>query len=216
MELLVFGHAGFPMLVFPTSMGRFYEYEDRGMVSTLVQKLDAGTLRLYCVDSVDAETWYRKAAPVPERLHRHNQYEAYLLQEVAPLMGTGRIGVTGCSFGGFHAVNFALRHPDLVAVCVSMGGAFDHSSLLGGYSDTEVYYHQPLAYLPNLNDGWYWERYQQMRLVLATGENDMCKDDNLRLAHVLGTKSIPHQLDVWGDGTGHDWQWWQQMALRFF
>jgi hypothetical protein len=30
MELLVFGHAGARMLVFPTSMGRFFEWEDRG------------------------------------------------------------------------------------------------------------------------------------------------------------------------------------------
>jgi len=32
MELLVFGHAGVPMIVFPTSMGRFFEYSDRGMI----------------------------------------------------------------------------------------------------------------------------------------------------------------------------------------
>ncbi len=31
MELLVFGHAGLPVLVFPTSGGRFYEFEDQGM-----------------------------------------------------------------------------------------------------------------------------------------------------------------------------------------
>src|ERR1700689_950968 len=32
MELLVFGHAGVPMIVFPTSMGRFFDYEDRNMI----------------------------------------------------------------------------------------------------------------------------------------------------------------------------------------
>jgi len=30
MELLIFGHAGARVLVFPTSMGRFFEWEDRG------------------------------------------------------------------------------------------------------------------------------------------------------------------------------------------
>ncbi len=30
MELLVFGHSGVPLLVFPTSMGRFFDYESRG------------------------------------------------------------------------------------------------------------------------------------------------------------------------------------------
>jgi esterase/lipase superfamily enzyme len=35
MELLVFGHAGLPVVVFPTSGGRFYEFEDRGMIAAL-------------------------------------------------------------------------------------------------------------------------------------------------------------------------------------
>ena len=35
MELLVFGHAGLPILVFPTSGGRFYEFEDRQMVAAV-------------------------------------------------------------------------------------------------------------------------------------------------------------------------------------
>ena len=35
MELLAFGHAGFPIVVFPTSGGRFFEYEDRGLSSFL-------------------------------------------------------------------------------------------------------------------------------------------------------------------------------------
>src|ERR1700719_596773 len=39
MELLVFGHAGLPVLVFPTSGGRFYEFEDRGMVGALGGKI---------------------------------------------------------------------------------------------------------------------------------------------------------------------------------
>ena len=30
MELLVFGHGGTPLVVFPTSMGRFFDYEERG------------------------------------------------------------------------------------------------------------------------------------------------------------------------------------------
>ena len=32
MEMLVFGHAGMPVMVFPSSCGRFFEFEDRGMV----------------------------------------------------------------------------------------------------------------------------------------------------------------------------------------
>jgi len=58
MDLLVFGHAGPPVVVFPTSMGAFFEYEDRGMVGALADKLRHGGLRLFCVSSVDGESWY--------------------------------------------------------------------------------------------------------------------------------------------------------------
>ena len=60
MDLLIFGHAGARMLVFPTSMGRFFEWEDRGMMHALGEHLENGWLQLYCVDSVDAESWYAK------------------------------------------------------------------------------------------------------------------------------------------------------------
>src|SRR5947209_5710602 len=78
MELLLYGHAGAPVLVFPTSMGRFYEYEDRGMVSTLRQKIEEGWITLLCVDSVDAESWYNRDVHPEVRVARHLQYEGYL------------------------------------------------------------------------------------------------------------------------------------------
>jgi esterase/lipase superfamily enzyme len=87
---------------------------------------------------------------------------------------------------------------------------------VGDYRGEDFYFHQPLMYLPKDDDGWYWERYQQLTLILATGESDICRGDNERLSQVLSHRSIPHRLDVWGEGTGHDWPWWQQMARTYF
>ena len=42
MELLVFGHGGARMIVFPTSRARFFEYEDRGMVWALREFIEEG------------------------------------------------------------------------------------------------------------------------------------------------------------------------------
>ncbi|HWE63584.1 MAG TPA: esterase, partial [Chloroflexota bacterium] len=55
MELLVFGRGGAAVLVFPTSMGRFYQYEDFGMVEALRHHIEQGWIQLFCVDSVDME-----------------------------------------------------------------------------------------------------------------------------------------------------------------
>ncbi len=220
MELLVFGHSGMPLMVFPTSMGRFFDYESRGMIDTIRDRYENGRIQAFCVDSVDAESWYNKSVPPADRAARHVQYDSYLVQEVIPLIRarntSQQVAVTGCSFGGYHSVNFALRHPDLVNYCVSMGGAFDIHQFLNGYYDDNCYYNCPPDFLPNLNDPWYLDRYRQMRIVLATGETDICLEENRRLSGIMDAKGIPHWLDVWGDGTGHDWPWWQRMTAKFF
>jgi esterase/lipase superfamily enzyme len=169
---------------------------------------------------VDAESWYNKAVPPRERAHRHTEYDRYLFDEIVPFIRSRNrsdlLITTGCSFGGYHAVNFALRHPDVVTGAVSMGGAFDIHQFLNGYYDDNCYYNCPPDFLPNLTDPWYLDRYRRQKLVLATGESDSCLDENIRLSGIMNAKEIPHWLDVWGDGAGHDWYWWQQMAVKFF
>jgi esterase/lipase superfamily enzyme len=221
MELLTYGHAGMPVIVFPTSMGRFYDYEDRGMIGAIGYRYDAGRLQAFCLDSVDSESWYNRGIPPRERALRHLQYENYVIQEALPFIRErnpeARVAVTGCSFGGYHCVNFALRHPDLVGPCVSMGGAFDIHQFLNGYYDDNCYFNCPPDFLPNLTDERYLSEYRNgMKMVLATGETDICLNENLRLGRIMDGKQIPHWLDVWGDGTGHDWPWWQRMAVKFF
>lgn len=220
MEILAFGQAGLPVLVFPTSMGRFYDYEDRGMIAALAPRIERGELQVFCADSVDKESWYNKGIHPRARVLRHLQYEGYLLHELLPLISSRsqaqQLAVSGCSFGGYHAVNFALKHPELVGHCVSMGGAFDIHQFLDGYYDDDCYFNCPPDFIPNLNDDRVLSRFRQMTIVLATGERDICLDENVRLSGILKSKAIPHWLDVWGDNTGHDWPWWQQMALKFF
>ena len=82
MDLLVFGHAGTPLLVFPTSMGRFFEYEDRGMIGALAHKIERGELQVFCPDAVDTESWYNKGVHPKVRVMRHLQYERYILHEM--------------------------------------------------------------------------------------------------------------------------------------
>ncbi len=221
MEMLVFGHGGLPMLVFPTSMGRFYEYEDNGMIAAVSHLYEQGQLQAFCVDSVDTESWYNKSAHPRDRVLRHLQYESYVMEEVMPFLRnrnwSRRIMTTGCSFGAYHAMNLALRHPDLITDCVCMGGAYNIRRFLGGYSDDNVYFNNPPDYLANMGDGWQMDQYRNNhRFVLATGDYDICLGENFQMAHTMGTKYIPHTLDVWGNGTAHDWPWWHGMAQKFF
>ena len=216
MEMLVFGHAGLPILVFPTSMGRFFDYSEHGMIDAVRDKFEHGQLQAFCVDSADSESWYNKGVHPRDRVIRHVQYESYVLDEVMPFLRnknwSQRIVTTGCSFGAYHALNFALKHPDLITDCICMGGAYDIRQFLNGYYDDNCYFNNPPDYLPNLNDVLVWQR----NFVLATGEWDICLGENRRMSELMSAKRIPHLLDVWGDRAKHDWPWWQQMARKFF
>lgn len=219
MELLVHGHSGTPVLVFPTSMGKYFEYEDRGMTEALRGKLESGTLQLFSVDSVDGESWYNKSVHPRVRIARHMQYEYYVLKEVLPFIreksGKDTLATTGCSFGAYHAMNFALRHPRLVTKCITMGGAFDIKQFLDGYYDEDCYFHSPMDYMQNMADAEYLNAFQSNFYLLLTGEHDMCWDKNEAFARALRAKGIPYHLYVWGDNTGHDWPWWQRMAQAY-
>ncbi|NYF80540.1 esterase family protein [Granulicella arctica] len=220
MELLVFGHAGLPTIVFPTSCGRFYEFEDRGMVDAVKEQIERGEVQLICVDSVDAESWYNRNVGPRWRIARHVQYESYVMEEVIPLIqrvghvphSGPQIASLGCSFGGYHAANIALRHPDVFRVFLAMGAAFDLSNFLGGYHDQDCYFNIPTQYLPNTNDPWYLDRYRHNTYVLATGEHDICRGQTEHMAHLMRVKGIPVRLDVWGDGSHHDWPEWMKMV----
>ena len=218
MELLHFGHAGTPLIVFPTSMGAFFEYEDRGMVGALAHKIDGGGLQLFCVQTIDADTFYSNRHP-RGRVDRYLQWERSLLDEFVPsakrLTGYETFGVTGCSFGAYHAFTMALRHPDVFTSCVTMGGAFDLTRFLAGYYDQDVYLLCPTHFLPGLQDHWFLERYRRNKWVLVTGEADICREATEQAAGQLAAKAIPHSLHVWGHGSHHDWPEWTKMATAY-
>lgn len=219
MELLIFGHAGVPVIVFPTSQGRFYEFEDRGLIGAIAHKIDRGEIQLWCLDSVDAESWYNRSVPPRWRIARHMQYESYVTEEVLPLVRqknwNPNLVSLGCSFGGYHAVNIALRHPGQFTGFFSMSGAFDMTRFLHGFYDNDVYFNMPPHYIPNLSDPWHFDRYRRGTYLLCTGWDDHCLGDNQHLARILGEKGIPHQLWIWDSYNAHDWPTWGRMMNEY-
>jgi len=219
MELVVFGDAGAPVIVFPTSMGAFFEYEDRGMVDALADKIHARALQLFCVSTVDQESFYADGLHPRQRIERYLAWERYLLEDVVPFVrnrnGSAGIGLTGCSFGAYHAFVMALRHPDIFTSVVTMGGAFDLKRFLDGYHDTDAYLLSPPDFLPQLNDPWFLDRCRSNKWVLVTGEADICRRQTEEAAAMLAAKQIPHSLHVWGHGSHHDWPEWIKMAKAY-
>lgn len=222
MELLVFGNAGSRVIVFPTRAGRFFEYENWGIVEIVRSKIENGWIQLFCVDSVDAESLYNQSIAPAERISRHMAYESYILCEVLPfslqLNDSPHLAAHGCSMGAFHAVNFAFRHPEVVNKVVAFSGRYDitipvdhYRDLFDGYHDETVYYNNPLQFIPNLGDEGILARLRQMEIHLAVGEADPFLDSNRQLSRALIQLGVAHNLYVWR-GRAHKPRSWQHMA----
>jgi esterase/lipase superfamily enzyme len=217
MELLHFGWSGFPVIVFPTSMGRFFQYEDQGLVERLAGKIDAGELQLICVDSVDSQTWYHDGIPPSERGPRHERYDAYIRDEVVPYARARAerqdLGLFGCSFGGYHAANFAGRHPELVTKVVCFSGVFDVRRFTDGYWDDTDYYNSPADFISNAWGGQL-DQLRSVEWTLATGEFDTLAPDNRHFDGILSERGIGHHTEIWPGINGHDWPSWNDAAVR--
>lgn len=222
MELLIFGHGGARVLVFPTRCGRFYDYENWGFVATLREKIEQGWLQLFCVDSIDAESLYCFWAPPADRIRRHIQYEQYLLHEVLPLMWhrnpTPFTIAHGCSLGAYHAVNLALRHPWHFDKVLALSGRYDLTEQIGsfrglfdGHYNDDIYFHTPSHYMANLNDthvlGW----IRRMQITLVIGEEDAFLGNNQHFSAVLWNKGIANALYLW-HGEAHKARYWNRMV----
>jgi len=224
MEMKVYGHYGKPALVFPAQGGRFYEYEDFGMVEAVRGFIDSGRLKLFTVDSVDNQSWARWDAHPAERARRHEDYDRYIAREVAPFIhqhcggSPQKLLTTGCSMGAYHCANFFFRHPDIFDAVISLSGPYQLKLFVGDYMDQTVYLNSPLAYLPDLHDPWYLDQYRQSRIVICCGQGaweEPMLSDTYALRQVLEAKGIPAWVDIWGLDVNHDWPWWRKMAPYF-
>jgi esterase/lipase superfamily enzyme len=214
MEMMVYGHAGYPVILFPTTMGRYYECKDFKLIESAQWFLDQGLVQIYCPDSVNELSWYNKGIHPAERVKNHMWYDKFILEELVSSIchqkGMSKVAVAGPSFGGYQAANFAFRHPDKVSHMFSMSGSFDIKSFLDGYYDDNCYFNNPVDYLPDSNHPDLWN----MKIVLGVGEWDICLDANQKLTNILNAKKIPHWYDVrkWAE---HDWPLWRDMFPHY-
>ncbi len=218
MEFLWFGKFGRPVILFPTSAGRFFENDDFQLTTSLADKVDAGEIQLVLPDTVNNESWYNKSVHPAVRAARHTQYDAYLRNELVPYIFNraqrGDLAVYGASFGAYHAANFAARYPDVVSRAICFSGVFDVYSFLDGYWDENCYFHSPTAYIPNMDAEWVG-KLTRVNWVIATGEHDSLVQQNRDFSNLLWSKGIPHHFELWPGQFGHDWPWWRQHLRRF-
>lgn len=229
MEFKVYGHGGKPCLIFPSQDGRFFDYENNGMIEASQAFIEQGKIQFYCVDSIDGETWSNLEGDPRTRIELHERYYNYIIEEVVPYIHDlsfkangfypSGLMTSGNSMGGAHSTNFFLRRPDIFDCLLSLSGIYQADFFFDNYHDDLVYMNSPVDYMKNLPlNHPYIDLYNRSQIILCVGQGDW-ESDMIKSTHALQDifeeKGIHAWIDYWGYDVAHDWSWWKQQLPYF-
>lgn len=222
MEVAVYGHYGFALLLLPTAAADFLEYERFHLISSIQPLIEAGKVKVFSINSINSEAWLNNRMHPRHKAIRHQQFNSYVEHEVIPFIRTHTnsdtpIITSGASLGALHAANLYFRRPDLLAGTIAMSGVYDLTTYTKGYYDEDVYFNSPMHYMPNLNDDFHLPMLRQAKNIhILAGSGDYEDPEaSRRLSDILHSKGIPHELDVWGWDMKHDWPTWRAMLPHY-
>jgi esterase/lipase superfamily enzyme len=228
MEFKIYGHQGKPVLVFPTSRGRFYQYEDFGMIGAISGFIESGLIQVWTCDGIDGETFMTDGGHPRDRIRQHERYVRYVTDELIPqIKGHSKwcnsgseypLLATGCSLGAYHSANMFFRFPWHFDSLIALSGVYSTGTFFGTFMDQDTYYNSPLHYLANLTDDDYLEKYRRSKIVICCGRGnfeDQMVADTLKIKDILTAKNIDAWIDIWGEDVNHDWNWWR-MQMPYF
>ncbi len=230
MEFKVYGHAGKPCVVFPCQDGQFYDFEDRGMIDTIADKIEQGRIQLFCIQCADKESWSDTWGDQHKRILIHEQWFNYVCEEFIPRLYQihnetaqedyqGKVMTTGASMGAYHSLNFLLRRPDIFDTTLCLSGLYHASYFFQNYNDPLIYHNSPTDYLSQMDPYHpYVEKYRHCDIIICCGqgawEEESCKDGNL-LREQFARLNVPVWIDFWGYDVCHDWPWWLKQFPYF-
>lgn len=222
MDIVTYGHYGFPLLMFPTAAADYLEYERFQMIDAIAGFIDAGKVKVFSINSINREAWLNRHIHPGEMAWRQVLYNKYVTDEVVPYIWNscqGRLGIitTGASLGAFHAANQLFRRPDLFAGMIAMSGAYDIRGYYhGDYYNDNIYFNNPVDYLPNMEGEYLHMLRHKQHIHIVTGQGAYENPDaSRRLSQILSQKGIPHELDLWGYDMPHDWPTWRSMLPHY-
>lgn len=218
MEICSYGHYGTPILMFPSAAADYLEYERFHLIDSIKEPLEQGLIKVFSVNSINSEAWLNDQLEGRQKSLRHQQYNAYIVDEVVPFIhedcsGAVPIITSGVSLGAFHAVNTLFRRPDLFGGTLAMSGVYDLKAYSKGYFDEDCYFNSPMDYLPNLSDGPILDLLRfNKHIHIATGSGAYEDPSaSTRFGEVLSALGISHTLDIWSNEWTHDWPTWRAM-----
>ena len=165
-----------------------------------------------------------------------DNYESYIISELVPevdknyrtLADRSHRIIAGLSMGGYGAVKFGLKHPEMFMLVGSFSGAFatsEWSSRSGGNrmigKTVDVALGPPGSELRKANDIFALTRQltpEQVsalpHLYLSCGMQDTMIKTNNDFVALLKEKQIPYEFRT--PSGGHDWTFWGAQLVQFF
>ncbi len=218
MEVAVYGHYGFALLLLPTAAADYLEYERFHLIDAIAGPVNAGKVKVFSINSINAESWLNPDMHPRHKAIRHQQFNEYVFEEVVPFIRSMTSDDTpiitcGASLGALHSANMFFRRPDLFSGVIGMSGDYDLSTYTKGYHDQDVYFNSPVQYLPNLKDHNLLTQIRRSNHIhIVTGQGEWENPDaSRRFSAILNAKGIGHELDLWGPDMPHDWPTWRKM-----
>jgi esterase/lipase superfamily enzyme len=222
MDVVVYGHYGFALLLLPTAAADFLEYERFLMIDAIHPFIEGGKVKVFSINSINSESWLNDHIHPRHKSLRHAQFNEYVYNEVVPFIrsftspGTPII-LSGASLGALHSANLFFKRPDLIDGVIAMSGNYDLTTYTRGYWDDDVYFNSPMHYLKNLEDDYYLPQLRSKHHIhILTGSGSYeTPEVSHALSGVLHQKQISHELDVWGHDMPHDWPTWRAMLPHY-
>ena len=229
MEHKRYGHAGRPVVVFPTSNGRFFQYEDSGAVAALSEFIDDGRIQVLTLDGIDGETFLSKDPDLQARIGRHDAYFRYVSEEAFPDLVARSAGFErrpGSEAardrlfdGRVPRLEFPVpfsrsrRRRDRAQRRLFDAGFFRRGARRRNFLQLAA----RLSGRPERRAAC-WPKLRASRMIFCCGQGaweERMLIETRQLEQVLRDKEIPAWVDYWGTDVNHDWPWWHKQ-LKYF
>lgn len=218
-----FGDVGRPLVVFPSNAGVAHEWQKAGMIDALGPLMRDGRLKIYCPETNVSRSFSGQGS-LEERVAHLKAYERFVLDTLVPFIRedcrTADIPIvaTGCSVGALYSSLFVLKHPETFHRALCLSGRYRASKFFDYPDHPDVYFNDPLAFVPNLGGAAleHVRRHAHLTIVVGRGAHEHgCIPETAEMGQWLVRKGIPNHVAFWGEDSAHTYPWWQKQARHY-
>lgn len=221
-DVTLYGTAGRPVIAFPEGDSSCASWEEGGMVDALAGLIDAGRVRLFCVDSADGASWYAGYAPTDYRLTSLGGYFDLVENELAQLVrneapDAGAPIVAGAGLGALNSTIAMLRKPSLYGGLLALSGTYDAAWVVGDAMSDAWRAFSPVDLARGLGDNPLLVEALsglQLAFVCGTGAGEEGGETQRTLQGELASAGVGATFEYWGADVDHSWGWWQEEARQ--